>query len=291
MKYEKIIKAKFIERENRFVARVELSDGEIAKAHVKNTGRCRELLLPGAEVYLEDHAGHMGSRKLRYSLIAVRKAVTAEGGGRDLRSVLINMDSQAPNKVVGEALADGRIRLPGLAAGAHQKNAMGQKDAADRLRIKPETRFGDSRFDFYVEATGQEECPALTDSSASKENPSSPASDVRKAFIEVKGVTLEDGGHARFPDAPTQRGVKHIHELIRAREEGYGAYIIFVVQMEEVTDVSPNYETHPQFGEALAKAEEAGVKILAYNCLVEPDRLEVKEPIDFICKSPAKRIN
>lgn len=298
MKYEKIIKAKFIERENRFVARVELPDGEIAKAHVKNTGRCRELLLPGAEVYLEDHADRMGSRKLRYSLIAVRKAVTEAVGSRDPRSILINMDSQAPNKVVGEALADGRIRLPGFTAGARQEAAMDKKGAADQLRIKSETRFGDSRFDFYVESTGQEEnpapteCPAPTDSSASKENPSSPAqSDVRKAFIEVKGVTLEDGGHARFPDAPTQRGVKHIHELIRAREEGYGAYIIFVVQMEEVTDVSPNYETHPQFGEALAKAEEAGVKILAYNCLVEPDRLEVKEPIDFICKSPAKRIN
>lgn len=276
MKYEKIIKAKFIERENRFVARVELPDGEVSRAHVKNTGRCRELLLPGAEVYLEDHADRMGSRKLRYSLIAVRKAVAEAGGSRVQRNILINMDSQAPNKVVGEALADGRIRLPGFTAGARQEAAMDKKGAADQLRIKPETRFGDSRFDFYVESTGQEE---------------NPAPDVRKAFIEVKGVTLEDGGHARFPDAPTQRGVKHIHELIQAREEGYGAYIIFVVQMEEVTDVSPNYKTHPQFGEALAKAEEAGVKILAYNCLVEPDRLEVKEPIDFICKSPAKRIN
>ena len=107
MEYNKIVKAKFIERENRFVARVELPDGEVSKAHVKNTGRCRELLLPGVDVYLEDHAGHMGNRKMRYSLVAVRKA--AEGG----RILLINMDSQAPNKVVGEALAEGRIRLPG----------------------------------------------------------------------------------------------------------------------------------------------------------------------------------
>lgn len=244
MKYDKIVEAKFIERENRFVARVELPDGEVSRAHVKNTGRCKELLLPGADVYLEDHAGHMGNRKMRYSLVAVRKA--AEGG----RILLINMDSQAPNKVVGEALAEGRIRLPGF------------EDSTDHLRIKPETRFGDSRFDFYVEQV-------------------SPEGKGRKAFIEVKGVTLEDGGHARFPDAPTERGVKHINELIRTREEGYDAYIIFVVQMEGIKDVSPNYETHPQFGEALAKAQKAGVKILAYDCLVTPDSLDVKGPVRF----------
>ena len=244
MKYDKIVEAKFIERENRFVARVELPGGEISRVHVKNTGRCRELLLPGADVYLEDYADHMGNRKMRYSLVAVRKAVA--GGGQ----ILINMDSQAPNKVVGEALADGRIRLPGF------------EDSTDHLRIKPETRFGDSRFDFYVEQvdTGGEK---------------------RKAFIEVKGVTLEDDGHARFPDAPTERGVKHINELIRAHEEGYDAYIIFVVQMEGMKDVSPNYDTHPQFGEALAKAQKAGVKILAYDCLVEPDSLEVRRTVDF----------
>ena len=244
MKYGKIVKAKFIERENRFVARVELPNGKVSKAHVKNTGRCRELLLPEADVYLEDHADHMGNRKMRYSLIAVRKAVA--GGGQ----ILINMDSQAPNKVVGEALADGQIRLPGF------EDSMGQ------LLIKPETRFGDSRFDFYVEQvdTGGEK---------------------RKAFIEVKGVTLEDDGHARFPDAPTERGVKHINELIRAYEEGYDAFIIFVVQMEGVKDVSPNYDTHPQFGEALAKAQKAGVKILAYDCLVEPNSLDVKGPVRF----------
>ena len=244
MKYDKIVEAKFIERENRFVARVELPDGEVSRAHVKNTGRCKELLLPGADVYLEDHAGHMGNRKMRYSLVAVRKEVDGD------RQILINMDSQAPNKVVGEALADGRIRLPGFEVSTGQ------------LLIKPETRFGDSRFDFYVEQVGPE----------GKE---------RKAFIEVKGVTLEDDGHARFPDAPTERGVKHINELIRAHEEGYDAYIIFVVQMEGMKDVSPNYETHPQFGEALAKAQKAGVKILAYDCLVTPDSLEVKGPVSF----------
>lgn len=244
MKYAKIVKAKFIERENRFVARVGLPDGEITRAHVKNTGRCRELLLPGAEVYLEDHAGRMGSRKMRYSLVAVRKA--AAGG----RQILINMDSQAPNKVVGEALADGRIRLPGF------------EERPTSLLIKPETRFGDSRFDFYVEQPG-------------------PEGKNRRAFLEVKGVTLEDDGHARFPDAPTERGVKHINELVRAREEGYEACIIFVVQMEGIRDVSPNDETHPQFGEALAKAQKAGVKILAYDCFVAPDSLEVKGPVGF----------
>ena len=244
MKYDKIVEAKFIERENRFVARVELPDGEVSKAHVKNTGRCRELLLPGADVYLEDHADHMGNRKMRYSLIAVRKAVA--GGGQ----ILINMDSQAPNKVVGEALADGQIRLTGF------------EDSTDHLLIKPETRFGDSRFDFYVEQVSLE-------------------GKGRKAFIEVKGVTLEEDGHARFPDAPTERGVKHINELIRAYEEGYDAFIIFVVQMEGVKDVSPNYDTHPQFGEALAKAQKAGVKILAYGCLATPDSLDIKGPVSF----------
>ncbi len=262
MKYGKIVKAKFIERENRFVARVELPNGKVSKAHVKNTGRCRELLLPGADVYLEDHADHMGNRKMRYSLIAVRKAVA--GGGQ----ILINMDSQAPNKVVGEALADGQIRLPGFEENTDRLDNIDRNGAADperapgRLLIKPETRFGDSRFDFYVEQvdTGGEK---------------------RKAFIEVKGVTLEDDGHARFPDAPTERGVKHINELIRAYEEGYDAFIIFVVQMEGVKDVSPNYDTHPQFGEALAKAQKAGVKILAYDCLVDPDSLEVRRTVDF----------
>ena len=224
MKYEKIAEAKFIERENRFVARVELPGGEITRVHVKNTGRCRELLLRGSRVYLEDFDGRMGSRRMRYSLVAVEKTT-------DQGKILINMDSQAPNKVVGEALADGRIRLPGF------------EDSTDHLRIKPETRFGDSRFDFYVEHVDAE-------------------GEMRRAFIEVKGVTLEEGGHARFPDAPTERGVKHINELIRAHEEGYDAYIIFVVQMEGMKDVSPNYETHPQFGEALAKAQKAGVNEL-----------------------------
>ncbi|MCR5033860.1 MAG: DNA/RNA nuclease SfsA [Clostridia bacterium] len=241
MKYERIVPAKFIERENRFVARVALPDGEVTKVHVKNTGRCRELLLHGHAVYLEDFEGRMGSRRMRYSLVAVEKKV-----GRE--TILINMDSQAPNKVVQEALADGRITLPGM---------------TELTLIQAEKQYDSSRFDFYVES-GQ-----------------------RKAFIEVKGVTLEEDGHARFPDAPTERGVKHIRELIKAKQEGYGAYIIFVVQMEGMKDVAPNDETHPAFGEALAEASQAGVHILAYDCRVTPDSLTINEAIDFL-QTPVK---
>jgi len=249
MKYEKIKEAKFIERINRFVAKVELSDGEITKVHVKNTGRCKELLLPGAKVYLEDFEGRMGTRRMQYSLVAVEKVVNQGAGqGTSRESILLNMDSQAPNKVVQEALADGRITLPGM---------------TELTLIQAEKQYDSSRFDFYVES-GQ-----------------------RKAFIEVKGVTLEEDGHARFPDAPTERGVKHIRELIKAKQEGYGAYIIFVVQMEGMKDVAPNDETHPAFGEALAEASQAGVHILAYDCRVTPDSLTINEAIDFL-QTPVK---
>ena len=261
MRYEKIVEAKFIERENRFVARVILGSGEICKVHVKNTGRCRELLVPESKVYLEDFEGRMGSRKMRYSLIAVDKE-TEQG------TTLINMDSQAPNKVVQEALDEGRIDLPGIEGMLTQ--------------IRPETKFGNSRFDFYIAADGSDAeadgGAAETCNDATKENK------MQQAYIEVKGVTLEAGGHARFPDAPTLRGVKHIHELIDAHDKGYGAYIIFVVQMEGMKDVSPNYETHPKFGQALAEAEEAGVNILAYDCKVMPDSLKLNKQIPFHLK-------
>ena len=260
MKYEKIKDAKFIERINRFVAIVELPGGKVTKVHVKNTGRCKELLLPGVKVYLEDFEGHMGTRRMQYSLVAVEKAVKQEVvQERNPETILINMDSQAPNKVVQEALSEGRICLPGMSSGS---------DAA-KLMIKPETKYGDSRFDFYVEADGADE--QFTNKTVEPD----------RAFIEVKGVTLEDDGHARFPDAPTERGVKHINELIRARSEGYLAYVIFVVQMKGMRDVSPNYDTHPEFGEALAKAAEAGVSILAYDCKVTPDSLTIDSQIEF----------
>ncbi len=230
MRYEKIIRAKFIERPNRFVARVVTMEGaekdrEVI-AHVKNTGRCRELLVPGATVYLEDFHESMGKRKLAYSLVGVEKG-----------PLLINMDSQAPNKVVAEALKQGEISLP---------------DMAEPRLIKGEKTHGDSRFDFYVEdQLGQ------------------------KAFIEVKGVTLENEGVARFPDAPTERGVKHIHGLERALKEGYRAYIIFVIQMEGMRYFCPNDETHPEFGAALRQAAKSGVKILAYGCKVSCNELSV----------------
>jgi len=233
MKYEKIIRGTFIDRPNRFIAVVEV-DGESVKAHVKNTGRCRELLVPGAEVYLEDFESRMGQRKMRYSLVGVEKN-TASG------KLMINMDSQAPNKVVGEALSEGRIRLGGM---------------GNLNLIKPEKTFGQSRFDFHVEDE-----------------------DGRTAYIEVKGVTLEDQGIARFPDAPTERGVKHIHELIAAAGAGHRAYVIFVIQMAGMKEFRPNDDTHREFGDALRKATKSGVKVLAYECEVTEDSLGITEPV------------
>lgn len=229
MKYKKIVTAEFISRPNRFVAQV-LLDGKEVSVHVKNTGRCRELLLHGAEVFLEDFTERRGKRKLLYDIVAVKKG-----------ELLINMDSQAPNKVAGEALESGKIVLPG----------MGKLTV-----IRPEKVYGDSRFDFYLE----------------DENG-------KKAFAEVKGVTLEDNGIAAFPDAPTQRGVKHINELVSAVENSYCAYIIFVIQMKGMKLFTPNDVTHKAFGDALRQAAGKGVKVLAYGCDVAPDSLEISEPV------------
>ena len=242
MKYEKIIRGQFITRPNRFVAEVKLRhNGEIVKVHVKNTGRCRELLLPGAEVYLEDFTDRMGSRKMVYSLIGVEKILPPAAEGEPSRVLMINMDSQAPNKVAAEALADGRIILPGM----------------DRLTvIRGEKTYGDSRFDFYVEDVAG-----------------------RRGFIEVKGVTLENNGLVRFPDAPTERGVKHVYELIRAKKDGYMAYVLFIVQMNGMKVFMPNDETHRGFGDALRDAAENGVEILAYQCHVTADSLTAAEPL------------
>lgn len=229
MRYENIVKGKFISRPNRFIAMVEV-DGENVKAHVKNTGRLGELLLPGAEVFLEDHEGRMGSRKLRYSLIGVIKK---DGLGRRM----VNIDSQAPNKVVKEAMLDGSLVPEGL---------------MDVAYFKSEYKYGNSRLDFYAE-----------DSLGNK------------LLGEIKGVTLEDGGVAKFPDAPTERGVKHIEELIKATEEGYKTCIVFVIKMKGVNSFSPNYDTHPEFGEALARAKAAGVEVIAVDCLVTKDSLVI----------------
>lgn len=229
MKYNNIITANFIERPNRFIAYVNIA-GERTKVHVKNTGRCRELLQEQAEVYLEKSANP--ERSTAYDLVAVDKT------GR-----LINMDSNAPNKVVGEWLAAGGLYR-------------------DVSLVRPEKVFGNSRFDFYVESEAGE-----------------------RAFIEVKGVTLENDNVAAFPDAPSERAVKHIEELVEAHTQGYEAYLIFVVQMKGISHVEPNWKTQPAFGEALKKARQAGVHLLAYDCLVEKDSLEVNEQVPVVLDS------
>ena len=222
MQYHSIKKGIFHARPNRFIAHVEV-DGAMEVVHVKNTGRCRELLVPGAVVYLEE--GRNPARKTKYDLIAVEKG-----------DLLVNMDAQAPNKVFQEWAEAGGF-LPGLTL------------------LRPETTWGSSRCDFYWEA-GE-----------------------RRGFVEVKGVTLEDEGHARFPDAPTERGVKHLEELIRCQEEGYEAAVCFVIQMVGMKDFAPNDVTHPAFGVALRKAAAAGVKVLAQECMVTPETLTMAGPV------------
>lgn len=223
MQYSSVTPATFLSRPNRFVARV-LLDGEPQTVHVKNTGRCRELLVPGTTVYLA--AGDNPARKTKYDLVAVEKG-----------PLLVNMDSQATNKVFAEWARIGAFR-PGLTL------------------LRPETVWGNSRFDFYWEAA-----------------------DGRKGFVEVKGVTLEEGGHARFPDAPTLRGVKHLEELARCRSEGYEAAVCFVLQMAGMVDFAPNDVTHPAFGEALRRAAERGVEVLAMECDVTPGSLTLARPV------------
>lgn len=227
MKYERIIEGKFIIRPNRFIAKVNI-EGKEETVHVKNTGRCRELLIPGCMVYLS--ISDNPARKTKYDLIAVEKVL--QKGER----LLINMDSQIPNDVAAEFLKTSDI---------FSNNAV----------IKREVTYGDSRFDIYI-----------TDG----EN---------KAFVEVKGVTLEKDGVAMFPDAPTVRGVKHIKELIRAKNEGYDAYILFVIQMKGVHLFTPNSETHPEFADVLKQAKKAGVNILAYDCEVGPDTIKINRKV------------
>ncbi len=214
MTYENIRRATFLSRPNRFIANVQL-EGRTEVVHVKNTGRCKELLIPNAEIFVQENDNP--SRKTRFDLISVFK------GDR-----LINMDSQAPNKIFEEWLRRGEF-------------------FKDITLLKRETVYETSRFDFYVEQ-GR-----------------------RRTFIEVKGVTLEEDGVAMFPDAPTQRGVKHIHELCRSIEHGYEAYIVFIVQMKGVKYFTPNIKTHEAFGEALSHAKACGVNVLALDCCVTED--------------------
>ena len=240
MKYNNTVKGKFISRPNRFIANVEV-DGKIEVCHVKNTGRCRELLPPGARLWLEDFSDTEGARKTKYDVIAVEKKV---GDG----SLMINMDSQAPNKIAEEALLNGWMKLPGF--------------GNELSLVKREKTFGSSRVELDVEGCD----------SADPEK-------MQKAFVEVKGCTLEQDGVAMFPDAPTERGVKHIRELIEARKAGYEAAILFVIQMKGVTVFRPNDITHPQFGEALREAAAVGVYILAYDCHVVPGVVELRDPV------------
>lgn len=216
----------FLSRPNRFIAHVLVDDRE-ETVHVKNTGRCKELLVDNAKVYLS--VSDNPARKTKYDLIAVEK-VTDRG------ILLINMDSQLPNDAVAEWLP---------ISGLFSENAV----------VRREYTFGKSRFDFFVE------------------------DGVRKAFVEVKGVTLENDGIVSFPDAPTERGIKHIEELISALGEDYESYIVFVVQMKGVTEFRPNRERHPQFADALEKAYNAGVKIIAVDCLVTPDEMKIDSQI------------
>lgn len=231
MEYKNIIKGTFVSRPNRFKAEV-IVDNEIVECHVKNTGRCRELLVEGAILYLQDYKDDMRQRKLRYSVICVEKKVEWQE-----EKLLINMDSQAPNIVVKEAILNGTIQLPGF-----DKN---------KLEIFVERTYGNSRLDIYIEQGD------------------------RKAFIEVKGATLEEDGISRFPDAPTIRGIKHIEELIGAKEEGYDAYIIFVIQMKGIKEFRPNDLMHQEFGDALRMAAEKGVIPLAFDCRVSADSLHI----------------
>lgn len=223
MKYPNILPAVFVARPNRFVAQV-IIDGKPETVHVKNTGRCRELLIPGATVWLTGSANR--ARKTAYDLVAVQK------GPR-----LINMDAQAPNRVFAEWAGNGGF-VPGLTL------------------LKAEQTHGDSRFDFYWEAGD------------------------RRGFAEVKGVTLEREGAVFFPDAPTERGVKHLNGLTACLAEGFEAAVCFVIQMENVSFFSPNDETHPAFGAALRAARDAGVRILALDCRVTPGSLEICGPVE-----------
>ena len=223
MKYNNVEKGIFIERPNRFIAYVEIN-GNIEKCHVKNTGRCRELLIKGVTVFLEK--GDNPNRKTKYSLIAVQKG-----------NVLINIDSQAPNKVVKEWL-ETNIEKLGI------------------TYIKPEKIYKKSRIDFYYETQD------------------------KKIYMEVKGVTLLDGQVAKFPDAPTERGIKHIEHLIELKNEGFETYIMFVVQCKGVNRFEPNDVTHKAFGDALRKAIIAGVNVIAYDCVVTENTIYLDDLVE-----------
>ena len=310
MKYSKVVPGIFIKRPNRFIAHVMINGNEEV-CHVKNTGRCKELLIPGCTVYCS--VSDNPQRKTKFDLIAVEKIkngrafVTAEtasaansnarlapkgksiakangnaclapkdkSNAKATNTLLVNMDSQAPNAAVKEWLASGA-------------SPFGLIDF-----LKPECKHGNSRFDFYLEIKEQN---ALAQQNEMADNCSSQRigndhktidadtnqiskSKTRKIFVEVKGVTLEQDSVVLFPDAPTERGVKHVYELIQCHGEGYETYILFVVQMDHASYFTPNRKTHPQFADALGKAKQAGVQLLAYTCKVTPDEMVMDKPL------------
>lgn len=226
MHYHNVCQGVFLRRPNRFIAEVEI-DGRTEICHVKNTGRCRELLIPGTEVYLQ--RADQKKRKTGFDVIAVRKG-----------NNLVNIDSQVVNGAVEEWLRKGTL-------------------LKDLSLLKREVTFGKSRFDLYAEYENG-----------------------KKAFLEVKGVTLEQGGVARFPDAPTERGIRHLTELCECLARGYQAYLIFVIQMKGVHRMEPNWTTHRAFGETLVRAQQAGVHILAYDCLIQPDDIVLDQMIPVV---------
>lgn len=228
MKYNNIIKAKFISRSNRFIALVDIN-GQTETVHVKNTGRCKELLIEGATVYLEKSVNP--NRKTPFDLVAVEKK-------RANDTLLINMDSQIVNDVAEEWLKSGVL-------------------FSENAKIRREVTYKKSRFDFYIE-DGED-----------------------KIFLEVKGVTLENSGIASFPDAPTERGIKHLNELKCALDDGYKCYVLFVIQMKNVTLFKPNDKRHKEFGDTLRKVCKSGVKVLAVDCVIQSDSIVIDKFIDI----------
>lgn len=230
MKYNHIVRGIFLRRINRFVAHVEVG-GKVETVHVKNTGRCKELLLPGVTVWLEESQNP--NRKTRFDLVTVEKIRPEK------QPLMVNMDSQAANDIAAEWLKKGTLFSTGAT-------------------VRREVKYGNSRFDFYIE-DGE-----------------------KRAFVEVKGVTLENDGIAAFPDAPTERGVKHLGELESCLRDGYDAYVLFIIQMKEISALYPNDGTHKEFGDALRRAAKAGVRVLAVDCKVTEDQVVADLPVPVI---------
>ena len=232
MEYENVSQAIFIDRPSRFIAKVELN-GVVVDAHIKNTGRCKEILVPGACVHVA--LAKNPDRATKYDLICVTK-----------EDRLINIDSQAPNRVFFEYLQSGQF-IDGI------------------THIKPEFKHGASRFDFYVEARE------------------------RKVLIEVKGVTLEKDGIASFPDAPTDRGIKHLNHLANSIKDGFEAHVVFIIKMQDITHFEPNNAIQPEFAQAVKNTQTQGVKIHAYDCLVTPTTLNINKPVKVIMQNNPPR--